>query len=368
MNESNQDQSASISKIGLNCQERFTALIHTLRRTDDGGPNDLSNVIEAVEEELGRFRTWANNIGAVSSGRGSLDYRVRAADFLRQNVKSLLKDLEASLEEGSSLAYKSDMIATLVTSGEIDESSSTSSSSTDSQGDSRSMMPRSFRAYYTEVASIIDKLFQLSIFMRGTGRARKFRMTRAAAYVERDQEGNDVLPEFRTFVEFMIKNLRPSSPEPWLVNRLAEVIAMRRQQFYYQRAHKKNMSHKSESPQEETPIEINQQDTDIMQANRVKRTKTRSSLVKSETPGARGQSAKSKTNETAATELQATNERRPVESRVQAGPTKTEIAGRHVFPGPPKTPEGKDFECYQCFYIQPASVRKDELWKFFHRA
>jgi hypothetical protein len=54
----------------------------------------------AVDDELGRFRIWATNIGALSIGRVSLDHRLRDADYLHQNVKSLLEDLKESLSEG----------------------------------------------------------------------------------------------------------------------------------------------------------------------------------------------------------------------------------------------------------------------------
>jgi hypothetical protein len=53
-----------------------------------------------VDDELGRFRVWARNIGAMATGTASMDYRVGTASYIRQNVQSLLEDLKQSLIEG----------------------------------------------------------------------------------------------------------------------------------------------------------------------------------------------------------------------------------------------------------------------------
>jgi hypothetical protein len=102
-----------ISTLGLDCQKQFEDLIDGLLRQGLGeGDSDLQDglllvsfAIVPIKEELGRFRTWANNIGAVTSGRGSLDYRVRGAEYLRHNVKSLLESLRTSLIYGIIAVY-----------------------------------------------------------------------------------------------------------------------------------------------------------------------------------------------------------------------------------------------------------------------
>ena len=97
MEEHSAEQSTTISRLGLDCQEQFTELVKTLREADTFH-DELSSL--SVSEELGRFRTWANNIGAVTSGRASLDYRVKNVEYLRLNIRSLLEDLKASLMDG----------------------------------------------------------------------------------------------------------------------------------------------------------------------------------------------------------------------------------------------------------------------------
>jgi len=104
-----------ISTLGLDCQKQFEDLIDGLGRSglgeDDGDLQDglLSIAIVPIKEELGRFRTWANNIGAVASGRGSLDYRVRGVEYLRHNVKSSLESLRASLIYGIIAIYNAEL-------------------------------------------------------------------------------------------------------------------------------------------------------------------------------------------------------------------------------------------------------------------
>ena len=44
-------------------------------------------------DELGRFKAWADNIGAHRSGRVSLDRRLGEASHVREKVTMLLGDL-----------------------------------------------------------------------------------------------------------------------------------------------------------------------------------------------------------------------------------------------------------------------------------
>src|SRR5277367_3311915 len=54
------------------------------------------------------------------------------------------------------------------------------------------------QCYYNEIVSIVDKLFAVSILIRGT--SPNFRASRAAAHVQKDAEGIDVIAEFKSIV------------------------------------------------------------------------------------------------------------------------------------------------------------------------
>jgi hypothetical protein len=372
---------SDISRLGLACQKHFEDLIDNLGRAGPGDADgeineELSIAVVPIKEELGRFRTWANNIGAITTGRGSLDYRVRGAEYLRHNVKSLLESLEASLLNGIIAKYNTDLIALLVTSGNINETPSisdndTESSETESSGSfssessvespSQLAIPpgHPLRVLYSVIVDIIDKLFKLSIFIRGS--SPKFRFSRAAAYIEKDELGCDILPAFKDFVRFKLRQAQ-SLPE-WLVNRLTDAIAMRRQQFYYQRAHRRHMTNDPINQEHIEPASVVAPPQSI-QATSVTTTQNRPSMARDGSPPTIKIAKSMLTTNTYSTIATDFNPEPSKEnSKSLAEPTKTEIAGENIFPGPPKGPKAKAFECHQCFRILPGITRRPNLWR-----
>jgi uncharacterized Zn-finger protein len=55
--------------------------------------------LSAWNDELGRLRVWAANVGAHQMGQSSLDYRLRDASHIKQHILSLLNELEATVSE-----------------------------------------------------------------------------------------------------------------------------------------------------------------------------------------------------------------------------------------------------------------------------
>ena len=66
MDQTTTDQ-PTIAELALDCQNQFTLLSDTLRSVNTPA-HDLRSEITAtmVEDELGRFRAWAGNIGAMN--------------------------------------------------------------------------------------------------------------------------------------------------------------------------------------------------------------------------------------------------------------------------------------------------------------
>ncbi|KAF5009974.1 hypothetical protein FDECE_3835 [Fusarium decemcellulare] len=77
--------------------QSFRTLFNTA--TSEDNAEDLST----FEEESTRFKMWAGNLGAHQSGRVSLDYRLREALHLQEQVVYLLKDISDSLQDAVSL-------------------------------------------------------------------------------------------------------------------------------------------------------------------------------------------------------------------------------------------------------------------------
>jgi hypothetical protein len=56
---------------------------------------------EALQDEFGRFRVWSGNLGALQKGHSSLDYRLRDAPLLLNEVSKLLSELKMNLGAGA---------------------------------------------------------------------------------------------------------------------------------------------------------------------------------------------------------------------------------------------------------------------------
>ena len=57
----------------------------------------------SFEAEADRFELWAVNLGLFVAGHGSLDYRLRHAESLRNTLKTFLESLQSALIEGASI-------------------------------------------------------------------------------------------------------------------------------------------------------------------------------------------------------------------------------------------------------------------------
>jgi hypothetical protein len=367
-----------ISLLGFECQKQFTAL---LRAVGESLQNELS--VPDLDDELGRFRAWANNIGAMSSGKASLDYRVRKAAYLRDHVKSLLQDLNASLKYGITAIFnRFNMTATSITQdvddavsfSASDVASATESESSDSEAnvepESQSTSPEvtlhPLRTCYYEIVNIIDKLFDVSILIRGT--ARTFEANRAAAHIEKDKAGNDVLPQFKEFISFKLG--KPGQPLPeWLIDRLTNVIAMRRQQFYYQKAHADRLGQPLPTFQEVSPIPTTSTapPRSPQSSTISKSTKKTASVTMRDAPDI---PKVTKTGFSNVTSLTTASDWVPEHKRPKptssAKPTRTEIMVGSNTKQFPRLPKGdKEFVCYQCFIALPADFRLKDSWRLF---
>lgn len=97
----NADNSASIASHATLCVRYFDELKLLLQDSDPQKHVGIS--YSAACDELGRFRIWAGNIGALQDNREqtSLDFRLREAPRIAHQAVELLQDLMESLEDGS---------------------------------------------------------------------------------------------------------------------------------------------------------------------------------------------------------------------------------------------------------------------------
>lgn len=92
----------SLSHMGLDTVKFFKQL-DTIEKP--GSASIDNRTFECLKTRLAgeadRFELWAVNLGLFVSGHGSLDYRVRDAEGIRDTLHRFMKGLNTSLQEGN---------------------------------------------------------------------------------------------------------------------------------------------------------------------------------------------------------------------------------------------------------------------------
>ena len=174
------------------------------------------NVV-AWEDEIGRLRVWAANIGAHQTGQSSLAYRLRDASHISQQVKKLLKDLQKALSDfevllDDSRSYQKDLTW-------VDQ--------LDDQVYDRRVEAQELQE---EVANIIDCLYQMSMLVRNPARHSVF-----ATYQPDDGMS------FEPYDKSHVAHKFPAA-EPTIVSRLALAITSRRRYLRHRSRHHEKLS------------------------------------------------------------------------------------------------------------------------------
>ena len=74
--------------------ERTPILFHQL---DDDSP---IMTLTDLRDDYEQYRVWCRNIGVFAADQGSLDYRLRNADDIKQSICRLLRQMRKTLGEG----------------------------------------------------------------------------------------------------------------------------------------------------------------------------------------------------------------------------------------------------------------------------
>jgi hypothetical protein len=88
-----------IEPVAYACLLQFRLLLTALASPPNGVTAQTLSYL-SVEDQQGRYKAWAGNLGALRRGRSSLDYRLRDASFVAENCTRLLKWLHQSLSRG----------------------------------------------------------------------------------------------------------------------------------------------------------------------------------------------------------------------------------------------------------------------------
>lgn len=218
----------------------FQTLLHALNTND-------SIDREALEDEIGRFRVWSGNLGALQKGHSSLDYRLRDSPLLSSNALKFLGELEDNLNEtiavvsGARLPYEQQLKSERDEDSVDDEDDGFFDDDDDEDEDSGSRTELDMRL--AEIVDIIDNLYKLSVRIRTpTIRSRSLK---AASYSPKDPEtGVDLLGVYADYDQLHVKELLALLRQQYsqdvnvedyeyLNARLSEAITLRRRQFKY---------------------------------------------------------------------------------------------------------------------------------------
>ena len=74
----------SIATSVIACLTSFNELIGETNGLPPHDTGELGLIPAAWEDELGRLRMWAANIGAHQTGQSSLDFRLRDSSYIRE--------------------------------------------------------------------------------------------------------------------------------------------------------------------------------------------------------------------------------------------------------------------------------------------
>jgi hypothetical protein len=173
-----------------------------------------------IKDELSRFRLWSGNVGAHRRGRGSLDYKLREASHIRDQVVNLLQEMQFVLQEST------DIVTGKRVSGE-DMSDSDSDTTDDGKVDLPPEDITELQQLATNLAELNTCLMRLSISIRNPAPPDQFKVSADidTTYYER----------------FDIAHVQGKFPnaEEYLTVRLGIAISRRRQYLRYCDDHRK---------------------------------------------------------------------------------------------------------------------------------
>ncbi|RDW59873.1 hypothetical protein BP6252_12960 [Coleophoma cylindrospora] len=248
---------AAIAEYTLWCMKGFSRLIATLATGEQEHRESMPPA--TIKNEYGRLRIWSGNLGALQSGRSSLDFRLRESLVMQSNVTKLLIKLNQILQR--SIQVASGARLPLERLPEPDYSSD--SSSDDESGTEDEDVPKSteLSQHMLTVKDILADLFKLSFVIRNA--ATRTRSLNPTLYKEIDEETkvdkfaayssydyNHVLESFKQLRKDVAQQMSRPLPENdedglkgvYLIERLAMTITMRRRALRYWQRHAKKLS------------------------------------------------------------------------------------------------------------------------------
>jgi hypothetical protein len=226
-------------------EEPLSALYKQARRRCDDlrslmiSVNIAKSIQLAWEDEASRLQLWAKNIGAGQlKASTSLDFRLRDAETVRNQLRKQLRELSTALQEaidsvelmretGATLNDKDESNRLKSTSG--DQHGSTQGNETDVDDESEEDDPNEDLQYaFEDTKSTINSLFRMTLYIRNPSRRDQLKRRDISA-----------VSGFASFDEAHVEHKFPDA-ESGLVKRLGQANTVRRANMrYWERHHHK---------------------------------------------------------------------------------------------------------------------------------
>ena len=324
-----------------------------------------------LENQMGRFKIWAGNIGVFAAGNASTDYRLRQDQDVRDIMIQMLARLKKNLEQLLNLS-------TLQEEGLQEDNgsdSSTSSSpslvlSSDSDSDSDSSAGGTSEAQQKQdpwrdrlnaINDIITNLYRLSAIIRKPMSIDE--VMKVNNFITKNQDSSDT-KDFESHIQWQTRFRHPGA-SPTLIDRLVNTIIFRRHKLLYRERHHEKLRQgvdqafdlEIEAPDRSYPWNMNQNDSSKKPQSK-SRFLTAPATVKSS----------SQTIPYSATEASLVNHlgfSSNPKSIAVSGMTKSAVARREQLdvPPPPRlATEGEEIVCPYCFEVLEQEKIKHAQW------
>ena len=227
----------SILQVARQCAIRFG-------RGRSTGPLDAQVRID-LENQLGRFKIWAGNLGVFVPGTASADYRLRNDEEIREILVQMLtrlkKNIEQAIDPPVPELEEDNNSQDAATSSESSSSSPSlrlddDDSNPDASGEVEVLEAPS-RNPLGEIDDIITRLYRLSAIIRRPNSSSE--SARVAKYIEKGTHGRD-LEDFESHVRWQIQFRNPETP-PRLLDRLVSAVVARKKRLLYRERHQEKL-------------------------------------------------------------------------------------------------------------------------------
>lgn len=296
----------SISSSLLACRNAFNKFIEEIELLDEKKPEGLC--VQDWDDERGRLRIWAANIGAHQTHQSSLEFRLRDSSHIRNQIIELLRQLRERLQDASVLLK------------EGEDSDMESLGETSSENESPQTEIQQLRR---NVATIINCLFEMSMLTR-----------KPAPHDMRVESRHANTTAYEIYDARHVREKYPQADEI-LVRRLGRAITKRRRNLEY----RKLRAAKLRQGVDRDVADTVQGGSDVLSATVV----------------------------TSYREWAPDNEMNPSDQASIAGFTQTSYAptltsdGHITIPAPPSgSQDGAPFECPYCYYL--ISINNRSSW------